>query len=625
MLLRIVATLLLFVSAATTAALAELSPEVTKAIVTESIGDLQHKDPGRRAHGAMTLGNLRLDPANRTETERAVPYLLQLMHDPDSEVRQFVAFALGNIRTNAEAVLPALIQGLDDKVLQVRTRMAWAIGQFGPAAEAAVPKLITLLTSQDDEDGRAAVSALHDVGGSVASAVPALAAILRNDPDYMHRDLASRVLKDLGPAAQAATSDLTAALGDKSALVRLDAAAALGLIGQNVAVAYRAVTPLLADDDRDLRWEAIFITRIFGPVAQPAIPTLTHVLSDPDPGLREVAAGSLAKIAGALQAAHQIDAVDALKTAALVAEASHDPRVRSHGPALTDAVQSLEAMRRRDVAWQIERIVRDQPLASAVAVVYCVLIPLCLLLHWLSPVALLRLNEALAPLPKLHLPSWLGDVEVSIAHLILVGFFGYRERELDAWVSRHLSDARRDWERCQLPEQRSLVSVNGGTPSELDLAQLRSAFAAARTRVLIIGESARDRFGVAHRIAEWAMSGKTAERLRPYPMLPVMLGPDFTGEPDGSSDVVTNAVREKLGDDGAAAPSRYLVLHLLRRHRILLVVAELTERARAVLRPRSPDFPASALVVISSRDDSDLLGPHAIVVAVVGPVAAPAA
>ena len=53
------------------------------------------------------------------------------------------------------------------------------------------------------------------------------------------------------------------------------------------------------------------------------------------------------------------------------------------------------------------------------------------------------------PFPKLKLPGWLGGIEISFAHLILVGFFQNRDRVLDAWVTKNADVARARFEEIE--------------------------------------------------------------------------------------------------------------------------------------------------------------------------------
>jgi len=53
------------------------------------------------------------------------------------------------------------------------------------------------------------------------------------------------------------------------------------------------------------------------------------------------------------------------------------------------------------------------------------------------------------PFPKLKLPGWLGGIEISFAHPILVGFFQNRDRVLDAWVTKNADVARARFEEIE--------------------------------------------------------------------------------------------------------------------------------------------------------------------------------
>src|SRR6516164_4311805 len=75
------------------------------------------------------------------DARAAVPALINLLHDPDDQIRAGAAGALGNGGPVAKE-LPALIEALKDPAPPVQYGAVKSLARIGPAAKAAVPALL---------------------------------------------------------------------------------------------------------------------------------------------------------------------------------------------------------------------------------------------------------------------------------------------------------------------------------------------------------------------------------------------------------------------------------------------------------------------------------------------------
>ncbi len=75
--------------------------------------------------------------------EKAVPALVAALSDPDADVREHAADALGHLGPDAEASADALAALAGDPAARVRLAAAAALGQLGPVADAALERLAT--------------------------------------------------------------------------------------------------------------------------------------------------------------------------------------------------------------------------------------------------------------------------------------------------------------------------------------------------------------------------------------------------------------------------------------------------------------------------------------------------
>jgi len=211
--------------------------------------------------------------------------LIVTLQNPDARVREFAAEALGKIR-DTRAVEP-LIAARKDLAPNVRWSAAEALGEIRDTR--AVEPLISALEDPAPEVRWNAVKALGEIGDS--RAVEPLIVVVKH-PGLGLGDQAVKALARIGAPAVA---PLIVTLKDPDARVRELAAKALGGIGDS-----RAVVPLVAalKNADSLSGE---VAGALVKIGAPAVEPLIAVLEDPDARVRDLAAGTL-KVIGAPRA-----------------------------------------------------------------------------------------------------------------------------------------------------------------------------------------------------------------------------------------------------------------------------------------------------------------------------------
>jgi HEAT repeat protein len=611
-------------------------------LVGNALRELRDKDPEVRRNAANNMGELSGAQQDKQVREQArqfgVPALIHALKDADVDVRQQSAFSLGVIHGDLQATVPALVEALRDTYADVRESAAKGLGLLGPDAQTAVPALIEALKDRDEAVAAEAANALGNIGVQPQLAVPALTKALKNDrsdvvraaahalikygregrtsvssliellnnSDDVHRFFAARVLAAIGPDAQAAVPALTNSLRDRDPAARLGAAGALAAIGQRQPEALSIAIRLLTDEDANIRALAAGVLGTFGKDAQPALPILTKALDDEDDNVRWVAAVALEKIAVAMREARHTDAIEPLTAAQIAMEKSSSRRVKARAPGVAEAVATLGTIRQHSVKERLLGAIRQQPRAAFAIGGYIAMALIWVALLWLWPISLFKINEALRPLPTVRGPAWLGGIDLSLSHLILVGFFNYRERVLDAWVVKNADKARAEFEssetvsKCIIPVQAPLLLDHKTLPA-LSVENLRPAFARTKTCVLIWGGNGDGRISLACQIARWAMEATPGNRLRKNLMLPILLEEDFVYKADKDTAPFTKTVRDKL-QLAEVAVSQDAVAHLLKSKRLLVIIhgfSELSQDTQSMIQPSQADFPANALIVTS--------------------------
>jgi hypothetical protein len=381
------------------------------------------------------------------------------------------------------------------------------------------------------------------------------------------------------------------------------AAAALISIGP---AAVPALIPSLHDQDPRIRAFAARIFRFSGLEANAAVPDLIASLHDPSIG--KDAATALVSIAGSLRDNKRIDTIDQLNREAHELDAAS---FHAEAQRVRTAADLLRGYQRSQ--WlNPEAAISEHPGIIALVAAYLVLSLLCLFLLWARPLALWRINELLGADRKVKL-DWLFGLEISLAHLLLVGFLRYHSRVLDAWVAKYLGEARAQFNQIRTVQQheahvRLPIRLDGKMIDELKPEHLKALFASTPARLLVWGEGGAGKTSFACHVARWVMAEDTMSRPSRWPMLPLIIEEDLKLEVGKDKNVLTEAIRGKLKELAQLdeAPSEELLRHLLRRQRILLVVdglSELNDDTRNRLNASDPEFDARALVVTSRAEE----------------------
>ncbi|MCM0593843.1 MAG: Hsp70 family protein [Gloeotrichia echinulata DEX184] len=179
----------------------------------------------------------------------AIPYLLSLLKDSDTNIQVMAAITLGNM---GEVAIPYLLSLLKDSDTNIRGMAAFALGHMGEAGKVAIPYLLPLLKDSDTNIRGMAAIALGIMGETGKVAIPYFLSLLK-DSDENARAMAATALGHMGEIGKVGIPYLLPLLKDSDETVRAMAATALGNMGEAGKVAIPHLLPLLKDSDEDLR------------------------------------------------------------------------------------------------------------------------------------------------------------------------------------------------------------------------------------------------------------------------------------------------------------------------------------------------------------------------------------
>ena len=205
----------------------------------------------------ITLGGCEA-PSAPPNAPAVVTRLLDLLHDPDPDVRKTAALSLGKIAP-ADAA-KGLVESLRDTDPTVRQFSAWALGRLGQ--EVPEEPGIALARRLDDPVPAVKIAAAHAVGltGWTDRILDVLIELL-DQPEEATRQAVVHSLAWL--EAPPAYSALIGALRDESPRVRQGALAALGELADTRSLPLFQ-DRLLRDPDPGVRSEAAFRLGKFG-------------------------------------------------------------------------------------------------------------------------------------------------------------------------------------------------------------------------------------------------------------------------------------------------------------------------------------------------------------------------
>ncbi len=297
---------------------------------------------------------------------RAVPGLIDLLHDPEPTTRILASEWLTSLGRDARSALPALIEtalhdptqdvsaaaatairALDlqaardvvngsfpmlwDPNAEVRRKACVVLGNLGPAAKPAVPSLITMLDDTEEPVREGAVTALGSIGIPQAEIVAALTQAMQ-DPAAAVRYRAAAQFAVHIPVTAAAVAALVELRHDPDKSVAALADVALEHAGQNPRHDVSALMALLErPGEKDYALQRL---AQLGREAADAAPILISVLKDPLALNRYLAAEALRSIGPAAE-----EAVPEL----IAALHDADPVVRESAAEALEAIGTPEA------------------------------------------------------------------------------------------------------------------------------------------------------------------------------------------------------------------------------------------------------------------------------------------
>lgn len=527
-------------------------------------------------------------PTNRVAIENLIQ---KLDKSYPFQNRRIAAQVLGRIGKKADLALDRLLEVLkedNDLLSQIVVPSLPRIASEGPRAEEVARELNGMLRRRSNPDLRSsiivALGRIQSVNDKRATteALNEIDRLLQIDPPSL---AAIRAASNMGPAAEQVVPSLEGLLESKD--YRSDAAEALGNIGFGARFSIRSLIQAFRDEDSE---------------------------EDTQERQLRTIAEALGKIAQAVRNSEPIDTLDDLNAAHNALEGHWLLDVRKSDDQVKGAINDLKNRRRWE---QLKRLLSSNPYIAAGISGYIFLYVFWLLVLRLRPLWLLRINDAIKF--DMRIKASIVEISLPFRYAILVGFFNYHSRVLDAWVERHARAARESFkEITTVKSRRDYVPIPLVNDDRIiDIVEpgfLQEAFSRRKSCLLIYGEGGSGKTSLACKIAELAMLDDGRKRIcKEHLILPVLMDQDLIPESAvGGKDSLLEFIRGQVTNliDEPEPPSAELLRQLLLKKRILVVIdglSEMSEYTTAKIQPGNPEFIINALIITSRTMEIDAL------------------
>lgn len=584
------------------------------------------KDEDERVHNSTVNALINME-------EKSTDSLLQAFDDKNERVRIGAVNALGQItqifiqqklrsyqigsleyqkiKQETYKLIPAFNRALEDESPEVRFRAANALQVFEADAILAIPNLLKALSlSEGNYTGREIVEAIIKIG---IKAVPDLTAVLESE--NLNKHVRAGVVEALGKIEINKKSEyvplIAKSLRDDEPIVRAEAAEALGNIGYESKDSIYELFSVLKDRESSVRFRAV---ESIGKIAD-SLSDDTKTLSDSE----------LNKI---------IDELDSVLKLLNKAESNNNKLFNLvAGKSINFIRRSLKNLKNEKEARKLKnerearvysRIFSNSIIISVAGIIgfYSVLIVTILLLLRFRPLYILKVNNILSKVPSdLSLPSQVDTAFKMFASgvrlLFFVGLWHYHPRVLDSWIAARIATVKKNFSIKETVSARSIhiptvpisVKIKGERKLISDLSNENLSFLFSKSNCLLIfGEGGSGKTSLACQLAKWSMSDVKDKHLCEHPMLPILLEQDLDLKVSEGKSLFLEEIRgqlQALTEEPEPIPEEFCK-QLLRKRRILVIVdrfSEMNESTRKEIRRVQPDFPASAMIVTSRREE----------------------
>lgn len=586
---------------------------------------------------------------NGYKSDKLVPVLLRLFYS-DKERLITATRILGKIKNLPEEVIQHFAVALERGDREVREVVAGALRQIGEPAKGAEPALLAVLKEEelfyqataeqsrdtvlkDEQDRelrrsirvqRAIATALIAIKSEPRHSIPTLMRLFKQKEVYSGSNIRvynelNGLAEDFKGAGPTPVPELIT-IFNEDPKKRTMVLQTLGNIGPEA----KEAIPLLKDalDKAKLevfaatseRYESEGMLRItvntLGAVgaAEPhqTIPPLIDILNSRKLDMHDAAADALLQIARDLDVANATNSISDLELAHDHLSQSDDSHVKKVAEDVQRTITHLKDRRWKNVFANTKKY---WPYVLPVA-----LLLVWLFLLWVKPLWLFHINETLSKWSDFRLPNWLGGMTIPVRYGLLVGFFHYHGRVLDAWVARHVNTARRGFAEKTTVEERSThvpvpITLDKRNVASLTAKQLRETFSRTMACLLIHGEGGSGKTSLACLFGKWAMAQEKDKRLCEHLMLPVLIEQDADfREKAADAETLLKTVQDhlRLLTGAITHPPISLIKQLLARRRVVVIIdglSEMSETARKNILAEIAGVPANALIITSRAPD----------------------
>lgn len=323
------------------------------------------------------------------------------------------------------------------------------------------------------------------------------------------------------------------------------------------------------------------------------------------------ASEALASVATQLALNNKIEFIPLLEDAQAEVATNDNEEVKKNADTVKLSIEKL------DIAWWEQNFwtpLKNNFIFLLPILFFLILLIICLLLFWVRPRYLFEINQRIANIPLDTRVFALGILNTPLRYALIIGFFHYKPRVLDAWLNEYITNTKTVFfKRKTIKERENHINVpielNDEKKDSLKLNDLKPLFKEPITFLKVLGDGGIGKTSMACIIARWALEANRDERLSTHYMLPVIIeqGNELLTGSGGNN--VEEIIKQQIGRYAMQTKplSSELIHNLIGHKRILIIVDGFSEMTDTVREKILNDLAVLAAnnVILTSRRNED--------------------
>ncbi|MDE1464500.1 HEAT repeat domain-containing protein [Spartinivicinus poritis] len=525
---------------------------------------------------------------------QSVNTLLKHINTKNKELLEYIVIAIGEIGKSSSEIRSQLSSLINNNCNKICFTAVEALGKLGKPS---IKVLEENLNSKNDELLEHIIYAIGKIGKSASSTIPSLKTKLTSTNNIDIKNAIILAFGEIGPEAKLAVPEL------------------INLLDTPI---YESST--FFNDSNNTLVNTINTLGKIGMAASPSLPKLAQLFykhKENDNLCHLIIKNTNIILKDSLIKADKLPIPYIEKIIKYIETSFKDIKIN---PILKDieitqvALANHIKLKKKSIKHKLKDWIYQNQLLFWLLVYISSLLSIWSIIFLLKPLWIFKVNESIKTYTEFQLPSWLGGMKIPFNLALLVGFFHYCPRVLDAWVKSYVSSARERFSRKNTVYDRKVyipipIEMDGNLSDSLTNEILSPKIRKKRFCLLISGEGGSGKTSLACQIAKSVMEEDKDKRPSNHIMLPILLEHELDVELSEESDTLLTVIGRQLQDliESPIPISEKLLQYLLQHQRLLIIVdhfSEMTTESCKQFHPEIHNFSMNALIITSRNEEN---------------------